>query len=88
MIAGGLSRFGGSPVAARHTALGIIDRSINAQAAVLAYGDIFFYVAVPIPTFPSAGISCWAISQAPLFPQRSRSEDVEFEAEEAEAAVH
>jgi MFS transporter, DHA2 family, multidrug resistance protein len=45
-LAGGLSHHGGGTVAGRQAALGMIDRIINAQAAVLAYEDIFFYVAL------------------------------------------
>ena len=35
----------GDPVVARHRALGIIDQIVNGQSALIAYSDIFFYVA-------------------------------------------
>ncbi len=40
--------FGGNtdPAAAQHSALGVIDRIVNGQAALIAYSDIFSYVAV------------------------------------------
>ena len=40
--------FGGNmdPAAAQHRALGVIDRIVNGQSALIAYSDIFFYVAV------------------------------------------
>jgi MFS transporter, DHA2 family, multidrug resistance protein len=46
MLADGFSRHGSNPLAGRQAALGVIDRIVNSQAAVLAYEDIFFYVAV------------------------------------------
>jgi DHA2 family multidrug resistance protein len=46
MIASGLTRHGSNPLAARQGALGVVDRVINGQASVLAYEDIFFYVAI------------------------------------------
>ena len=33
------------PVAAQHRALGLIDQIVNGQSALIAYSDIFFYVA-------------------------------------------
>jgi MFS transporter, DHA2 family, multidrug resistance protein len=36
---------GADPVAAQHQAYGMIDSIVNGQAALLAYSDIFFYVA-------------------------------------------
>ena len=35
----------GDPAAAQHRALGVIDRIVNGQSALIAYSDIFFYVA-------------------------------------------
>ncbi len=35
----------GDPVVARHRALGIIDGIVNGQSALIAYSDIFSYVA-------------------------------------------
>ena len=46
MLAEGFTRHGGSAVAGRQAALRVVDHLINSQAAVLAYEDIFFYVAV------------------------------------------
>ncbi len=39
--------FGGdtNPAAAQHRALGVIDQIVNGQSALIAYSDIFFYVA-------------------------------------------
>ncbi len=39
--------FGGNmdPAAAQHRALGVIDRIVDGQSALIAYSDIFFYVA-------------------------------------------
>lgn len=39
--------FGGDmdPAAAQHRALGVIDQIVNGQSALIAYSDIFFYVA-------------------------------------------
>jgi DHA2 family multidrug resistance protein len=45
-LAAGLGGHGGNPLAGRQDALGVIDRIINAQAAVLAYEDVFFYAAI------------------------------------------
>ena len=41
----GFSAVNGDLVAARHRALGIIDQIVNGQSALIAYSDIFFYVA-------------------------------------------
>jgi DHA2 family multidrug resistance protein len=46
MLASGLAHHSGNSLVGRQDALGVIDRAINSQAAVLAYEDIFFYVAV------------------------------------------
>jgi MFS transporter, DHA2 family, multidrug resistance protein len=89
MIAGNLARHGASPYAARQGALGIIDRSIGGQAAVLAYGDIFFYVAVlfvaSLPLVLLLGEKAKAPETAPTAVEPA---DATFEAEEAEATVH
>ncbi len=45
-LAGGFSQHGGSALVGHEGALKAIDRIIGAQSAVLAYEDIFFYVAV------------------------------------------
>ncbi len=42
----GFGSHGGDAVAAQHRSLGMIDRIVNGQAALLSYSDIFFYVAV------------------------------------------
>jgi len=79
----GLAHHGGNPFAIRQTALGIIDRIINAQAAVLAYEDIFFYVAIlfvlSLPLVLLLG------GKPKSGPGRAA---VAGEAAEAEAAVH
>ena len=41
----GFSAMNGDPVAAQHRALGIIDQIVNGQSALIAYSDIFSYVA-------------------------------------------
>ena len=85
MIAGGMAQHAGGAASASLRSLGIVDRSINAQAAVMAYGDIFFYVAVlflaSLPLVVLLGSKPKA--NAPTAPA---PEDVE--AAEAEAAVH
>ena len=45
-LAGSFAHHGGGAAAGRQTALAVIDRIVDGQAAVLAYEDIFFYVAV------------------------------------------
>jgi DHA2 family multidrug resistance protein len=45
-LSAGLSRHSADPVAVRHQALSLIDRLINAQALLLSFADIFFYVAI------------------------------------------
>jgi DHA2 family multidrug resistance protein len=86
-LAAGLASHGGGPLAARQGALGIIDRSIGGQAAVLAYGDIFFYVAIlfvaSLPLVLLLGEKAKAPETAP-----AAAEPAEAEEAEAEAAVH
>ncbi|MDB6175635.1 MAG: emrB, transporter, family, multidrug resistance protein [Chthoniobacteraceae bacterium] len=45
-LTAGFTSHGGDAIAARHRALGLIDRTVNGQATLLSYEDIFFYVAV------------------------------------------
>jgi DHA2 family multidrug resistance protein len=45
-LAGGMAAHGGGSLAAQQQAMGFVDRIVNAQAILLAYEDIFFYVAV------------------------------------------
>jgi DHA2 family multidrug resistance protein len=85
MIAAGLSRHGSSPLAARQGALGIVDRSINAQAAVLAYGDIFFYVAV---LFLISLPLVLLLGEKPNAPAPEAAAPEDADAEEAEAIAH
>jgi DHA2 family multidrug resistance protein len=88
MVAAGLARHGGSALQAQRGALGIVDRSINAQSAVLAYGDIFFYVAVLFLLSLPLVLLLGDKPSAPA-PATVVTEDVEAEeAEEAEASVH
>ena len=86
LIAASLASHAGSPFAARQEALGIIDRSINGQAAVLAYGDIFFYVAV---LFVASLPLVLLLGEKTPPPSATHAADDEAEAEaEAEASVH
>jgi DHA2 family multidrug resistance protein len=92
MIAGNLARQGASPLAAHQEALGIIDRSIGGQAAVLAYGDIFFYVALlfiaSLPLVLLLGEKARAPEPAPATAEAADAETEEADEAEAEAAVH
>jgi DHA2 family multidrug resistance protein len=87
VIAAGLARHGSSPLAAHQGALGIIDRLIAGQAAVLAYSDIFSYVALlfvaSLPLVLLLGEKTKAPEVAP-----ASAGPAEVEADEAEAAVH
>lgn len=85
MLAGGLAQHGGGAIAARTRAWGIIDRSINAQAAVMAYGDIFFYVAVLfILSLPLVLL----LGEKHNAPERTPPPPGGVGAEKAEAAIH
>jgi DHA2 family multidrug resistance protein len=90
MIAGGLARHGASVQASRQGALAIVDRVVNGQAALLAYSDIFFYVAVLfLASLPL--ILLLGEKQKPAAPATETSaaaEIEEAEEAEAEAAVH
>jgi MFS transporter, DHA2 family, multidrug resistance protein len=92
LIAGNLARHGASPLAAHQEALGIIDRTIGGQAAVLAYRDIFFYVAIlfvaSLPLVLLLGEKAKAPEAAPTTGQAAELEDVEADEAEAEASVH
>ena len=46
MLTGNFIAHGGDPVLGRRNALELVDRIVNAQAALLSYRDIFYYVAV------------------------------------------
>lgn len=46
MLTSGFISNGGDPAAAHQQALGLIDRIVTGQATLLAYEDIFFYVAM------------------------------------------
>ena len=46
LLTNGMAAHGASPLAAQHSAFAAIDRVINGQAAIMAYEDLFFYVAV------------------------------------------
>ena len=46
MLTNNFTAQGGDPVAGHRNALELVDRVVNGQAALLAYRDIFFYVAV------------------------------------------
>ena len=87
MLSASMAGHGASPFAARQTALGMIDRLISGQAAVLAYSDIFFYVAVlfvaSLPLVLLLGEKAKAPEAAP-----AAAAPADVEAEEAEAAVH
>jgi MFS transporter, DHA2 family, multidrug resistance protein len=88
MIAAGLARHGANPQAARQGALAIIDRTINGQAALLAYSDIFFYVAVLFLASLPLILLLGDKHKAPVaVPEAPEPADLE-EAEEAEAAIH
>jgi DHA2 family multidrug resistance protein len=90
MIAAGLARHGGNARAARQGALAILDRTINGQAALLAYSDIFFYVAVlflaSLPLILLLGEKKKA--PEPAAAAAAPAEFEEAEEAEAEAAVH
>jgi DHA2 family multidrug resistance protein len=92
MIAGNLTRQGASPLAAHQEALGIIDRSISGQSAVLAYGDIFFYVAIlfiaSLPLVLLLGEKAKAPEAAPATAEAADSQAEEADEAEAEASVH
>jgi len=84
MLAASLAGHASSPFAARQEAMGIIDRSINGQAAVLAYGDIFFYVAV---LFVASLPLVLLLGEKKPPPAASGVADAKAE-EEIEASVH
>ena len=82
-VAAGLARHGASPMAAHQAAMGMVDRSINGQAAVLAYSDIFFYVAV---LFVASIPLIFLLGKKTATP--ARKADAAAHEEEAAAAVH
>ena len=46
LLTGAFAHHGGDPVMAKNQALQIIDRTIDGQALLLSFADVFFYVAV------------------------------------------
>ncbi len=89
LLAAGLARGGAAPFAARQGALAIIDRTISGQAAVLAYGDIFSYVAILfLASLPLVLLLGEKAKTPAAAPAAVGPADSEAEAEEAEAAVH
>jgi hypothetical protein len=75
----------------RQGALAVLDRIINGQAALLAYSDIFFYVAIlflaSLPLILLLGDQHKKAEPAPAGPAPAESQEEE-QAEEAEASVH
>ena len=88
MLAGSLGGHGAHAAAGRQGALAVIDRIINGQAALLAYSDIFFYVAIlflaSLPLILLLGDKHKKPEPKPATP----AEDEAIEEAEAEAAVH
>jgi DHA2 family multidrug resistance protein len=85
---GGLTGHGGA--SGRQGALAVIDRIINGQAALLAYSDIFFYVAIlfmaSLPLILLLGDKHKA--PEPAAAPAAMTSEAEQEAEKAEASVH
>ena len=79
-LAAGLGLHGGGSLEGQQRAMGVLDRIVSGQAAVLAYEDIFFYVAILflacLPLVLLLGDKPKASAEAPAA------------AAEAEAAVH
>jgi DHA2 family multidrug resistance protein len=88
MLGGSLGAHGAHSAAGRQGALAVIDRIINGQAALLAYSDIFFYVAIlflaSLPLILLLGDKHKKPDPAPVTP----AEEEAVEEAEAEAAVH
>jgi DHA2 family multidrug resistance protein len=83
-LAEGFTRHGGSAAAGRQGALRVVDQLINSQAAVLAYEDIFFYVAI---LFVASLPLVLLLGQKPKA-ARAESTAEAAAAMEAETAVH
>jgi len=86
ILGGSLGHHGG--MAGRQVALAVVDRSINGQAALLAYSDIFLYVAVLfIASLPLILLLGDQHKKPEPVPAAAAAEE-EAEEAEAEAAVH
>ena len=87
MLGGSLGQHGANAAAGRQGALAVIDRIINGQAALLAYSDIFLYVAIlflaSLPLILLLGDK-HKKPEPPVTP----ADDEAIEEAEAEAAVH
>jgi DHA2 family multidrug resistance protein len=87
MLGGSLGHHGG--MAGRQGALAVIDRIINGQAALLAYSDIFLYVAILfIASLPLILLLGDKHKKPEPAPAAAAAVEEEAEEAEAEAAVH